>query len=160
MVQATIDDALGLVVTHFKGVTDKDGEPYVMHCLRVMMGVTSDHARQVAVMHDLIEDTSVTIEELQAKGFDPEVLRALSLVTHVAPDSYADYVIRLKGNPIAREVKLSDLRDNSSMNRVLYRESHLDRDLKRIQRYILSYQFLTDRVDQQTYAKQMQVFEE
>lgn len=141
MPTANIDDALALVTSKFQGMTDKDGEPYVMHCLRVMMGVDDPLAQQVALMHDLVEDTDVTIEDLKTRGFAAEVLAAVDLVTHKSEDSYAEYVVRIKENPIARSVKLSDLRDNSAMGRVLYREDRLQRDLDRIQRYILSYQF-------------------
>ena len=160
MNSANIDDALSLVASHFRGITDKDGEPYVMHCLRVMMGVTSPDAQLVALMHDLVEDTPVTISDLREHGFSVEVLEALELVTHKDEDSYADYVVRLKENPIAREVKLSDLRDNAGMTRVLYREEVRERDSKRISRYILSYQFLTNRLNEDAYRRQMRDCEE
>ena len=124
-----------------------------------MMGVQDTNARLVALMHDLIEDTPVTLEELRALGFEDEVLAALDLVTHKQGDSYADYVIRLKANEVARQVKLSDLRDNSAISRVLYREDRLPKDLARIQRYVLSYQFLTDRIPEAEYSQRMLEFD-
>ncbi len=157
---ATIDDALALVVHHFRGVTDKDGEPYAMHCLRVMMGVDGEFAQQVALMHDLVEDTQVTLDELRQHGFAEQVVEGVGLVTHDSSDSYAEYVVRLKPNQLARQAKLADLRDNSSMDRVLYRVDRLPRDLKRIQRYLLSYQFLMDRIDEVEYRQRMMEFEE
>ena len=157
---ANIDDALELVTTHFRGMTDKDGEPYVMHCLRVMMGVESEDAKLVALMHDLVEDTPVSLEDLSKRGFSEAVVSAVDLVTHKDEDSYADYVIRLKSNEIARAVKMSDLRDNASMTRVLLREPVKERDTKRIQRYVLSYQFLTNRLDEEAYRRQMVASEE
>lgn len=160
MSKANIDDALELVVREFKGVTDKDGEPYVMHCLRVMMGVADPLAQQVAVMHDLVEDTKITLEDLAQRGFPAEVVEAVGLVTHAESDSYADYVIRLKENALARQVKMSDLRDNGAMGRVLFREDRQDRDMQRIQRYILSYQFLSDLIDESSYRRQMSLVED
>ncbi len=157
---ATIDDALELVVSHFRGMSDEDGEPYVLHCIRVMMGVCGPYAQQVAVMHDLVEDTPVSLDDLRHRGFAEEVVQAVALVTHKPEDSYADYVVRLKANKLARQVKLSDLRDNSAMTRVLYREDRLSRDLKRIQRYLLSFQFLSDRLDEASYRARMQALEE
>ncbi len=157
---ATIDDALALVVRHFHGVKDKDGEPYVMHCLRVMMGVEGSLAQQVALMHDLVEDTEVTLDDLRQFGFAEEVVEGVGLVTHQSTDSYAEYVVRLKPNPLARQTKLSDLRDNAALNRVLYRAERLPADLKRIQRYLLSYQFLTDRLDEANYRQRMKEFEQ
>lgn len=152
---AGIDEALTLVANKFKGVTDKDGEPYVMHCLRVMMGTEHPHAQLVGLMHDLVEDTDVTLEDLQSLGFPPEVVEGVTLVTHEDSISYTDYVVRLSHNEIARQVKLSDLRDNSSITRVLYREGNTERDVKRIGRYVLSYQFLTHRIDEASYRRQM-----
>lgn len=152
---ATLDDALALVVAKFHGVTDKAGKPYILHCLRVMLGVTGDLAQQVAVMHDLIEDTDVTFEDLRQKGFDSKVIEALQLVTHTDDMTYTDYVVALKANNIARQVKLSDLNDNYSLGRVAYREQHSEKDARRIQRYILSHQFLTDAIDEASYRRQM-----
>ena len=152
---ANIDQALALVAQKFQGMTDKDGEPYVMHCLRVMMGVADAKGRLVGLMHDLVEDTDVTLDQLTEIGFDEHVVEAIGLVTHLSEDSYADYVVRLKANELARQAKLSDLRDNAGIGRVLYREDRKDRDMKRIQRYILSYQFLNDRISEGSYRQQM-----
>ncbi|WP_442509397.1 hypothetical protein SH528x_000966 [Novipirellula sp. SH528] len=150
-----LDEALVLVTTHFHGVRDKSGAPYVLHCLRAMMGVQSLDAKMVAVMHDLVEDTSVTIDDLRQKGFSETVLAAVELVTHRETDSYEDYVVRIKANPIAREVKLADLRDNTDPRRVLFREGREDRDTARIQKYLLSHQFLTDEIDEPSYRRRM-----
>ncbi len=91
--------------------------------------------------------------------FDPATLEAVDLITHREEDSYADYVIKLKPNPLARSAKLSDLRDNGSLGRVLYRSKAVDKDLRRIQRYILSYQFLSDRINESDYCLRMQPME-
>lgn len=155
MEYAGIDEALALVAKHFRGMTDKDGEPYVMHCLRVMMGCRESDAQLVGLMHDLVEDTSVTLADLRSQGFTDEVVAAVDLVTHKSGDSYAEYVVSIKSNPLAREAKLSDLRDNSSINRVLYREPVRERDLLRMQRYVLSYQYLSDRLDETSYRRNM-----
>ncbi len=155
MTQATIDDALRLVSKHFAGVTDQDGEPYIEHCLRVMSGVDDPAAALVGLMHDLIEDTEVEIADLVKLGFAAEVIEAVSLITHKVQDSYADYVVRLKANRLARSAKLSDLRDNGSLGRVLFREQRQQSDLARIQKYILSYQFLEDRISESDYRRRM-----
>ncbi len=152
---ATLDDAIAIVVSKFHGIVDKAGQPYILHCLRVMQGVNDPLAKQVAVLHDLVEDTDVTFDDLRKQGFADSVVEALQLVTHAATDSYADYVIRLKSNELARQVKLSDLRDNYSLDRVAYREAHREQDAARIQKYILSYQFLTDTIDEVSYRRQM-----
>ena len=150
-----LDEALCLVANHFRGVVDKSGKPYVLHCIRVMMGVESLDAKMVAVMHDLVEDTPMTLEQLRAKGFSDQVLEGVDLVTHRDDVSYADYIAAIKKNAIATQVKLADLKDNTSLNRTLYREANSDRDCVRIQKYVLSYQFLTDAIDETSYRRQM-----
>jgi hypothetical protein len=155
MPQATLDDALALVVAKFRGISDKDGQPYILHCLRVMLGVTDPAARLVALMHDLVEDTDVTLGDLRSHGFAEEVVRGVELMTHTDQLSYAEYVVRLKENPLARQAKLSDLRDNYSIDRVAFRDQHREQDTMRIQRYMLSYMFLTDKIDEESYRKQM-----
>ena len=152
---ANLDEALVLVATHFRGITDKSGEPYVLHCIRAMMSVDSMDAKLIAVMHDLVEDTPMTLDELREHGFSDAVLTGVKLVTHEDSVSYEDYIVRLKANPLAREVKLADLKDNTSLSRTLYREDSNSRDAIRIQKYVLSYQFLTDQVDEESYRRQM-----
>ncbi len=156
----TIEDALELVVSRFKGMTDADGEPYVLHCLRVMLGVSDPLAQQAAVMHDLIEDTDVSLDDLKQLGFPDEVIKAVDLVTHRQHETYAEYVVRIRSNELARQVKLSDLKDNAAMCRVLYREHTHEEDTKRIGRYILSSQFLTDRISESDYRRRMAKLEQ
>ncbi|QEG21355.1 hypothetical protein [Mariniblastus fucicola] len=152
---ADLDEALVLVSTNFRGVTDKSGSPYVLHCIRAMMSVESLDAKMVAVMHDLVEDTEVTIDDLKERGFSDAVLKGVDLVTHRSDVSYEDYIVKIKTDPIAREVKLADLKDNTSLNRTLYREDSSQRDCVRLQKYLLSYQFLTDGIDETSYRRQM-----
>lgn len=155
MADANIDDALALVAEHFRGATDKDGEPYVMHCLRVMLGTSSTDAQLVGLMHDLVEDTPITLQDLRSLGFSRQVVEAIDLVTHREQESYATYVIKLKPNELARDAKISDLRDNTCLSRVLFREPSMNTDSQRIRRYILSYQFLSDRISQDSYLRLM-----
>lgn len=152
---ANLEDAIELVLAKFRGVTDKGGQPYILHCLRVMLSVADPLARQVAVMHDLVEDTDVTLIELRQRGFDAAVLAGVECMTHTSQLSYAEYVVRLKQNPLARQVKIADLRDNYSLDRVAYREEQAATDAQRLQKYILSFQFLTDVIDEITYRRQM-----
>jgi (p)ppGpp synthase/HD superfamily hydrolase len=112
---ANLDEALVLVSTNFRGVKDKSGTPYVLHCIRVMMSVESLDAKMVAVMHDLVEDTPMTLAQLKEKGFSETVLNGVDLVTHRSDVTYEDYIVQIKSNPLAREVKLADLKDNTSL---------------------------------------------
>ena len=152
---ADLDEAINLVADHFRGVTDKSGSPYILHCIRAMMEVDSMDAKMVAVMHDLIEDTPMTLDQLRGRGFSKQVIRGVELVTHRDDVTYSDYIVALKDNPIALEVKLADLKDNTSLCRTLYRENSSAKDCVRIQKYLLSYQFLTDAIDESSYRRQM-----
>ena len=109
---ADLDAALALTVEKFQGMTDKEGDPYILHCLRVMMGVQGQEARIVALMHDLVEDTDVTLDDLRQRGFSSAVVDGIDCITHREGISYSDYVIHLKSNPLSRAAKISDLHDN------------------------------------------------
>ena len=96
-----------------------------------MMRVESDDARIVAVLHDVVEDTSVTIDDLRQAGFSEAILAAVRCVTHTKDDSYTDDVIRCRHNEIARQVKLADLHDNSRLERTILRPQRFEADVAR-----------------------------
>jgi hypothetical protein len=152
---ATIEKALQIAAQAHAGQKDKDSQPYILHPLRVMAGVQGEEAQIVAVLHDVIEDTTVTLDDIRQAGFAETVLAALLLVTHRKEEPYADYVVRCKPNPIARQVKLADLRENSRLERALLRPHRLQADLARLRRYLLSYKFLTDHITEETYRSLM-----
>lgn len=150
-----LNTALQIAATAHAGQEDKLGGPYITHPLRVMSRCTDSKAQIVGVLHDVVEDTSTTLDDLKAAGFDEQILEAVSLTTHAKEDSYADYVVRLKSNPLAREVKLADLHDNSRLDRMLLRPERIERDLARIHRYLLTYRFLTDGITEPQYRELM-----
>lgn len=123
-----------------------------------MARVDTGDAQIVAVLHDVVEDTSVTQDDLRKAGFSEAILEAVALVTHAKEDSYAEYVVRCKANDLARQVKLADLEDNSQMKRALLRHDRVERDLARIHRYVLSYKFLTDKLTEEQYRALMEKF--
>jgi (p)ppGpp synthase/HD superfamily hydrolase len=153
---ATIEKALQIAAKAHEGQKGKEGLPYILHPLRVMMHVEGQEAQIVAVLHDVIEDTSVTADDLRRAGFNEEVVAAVLCVTHRKDESYADYVVRCKGNEVARQVKLADLADNSRLDRTILRPQRLQGDLARIRRYVLSYKFLTDQITEQEYRMLME----
>lgn len=150
--------AIEIAVTAHAKQTDKQGQPYITHPLRLMNSVETDAAKVVAVLHDVVEDTDVTFDALSAAGFAEDVLSALKLLTHDKSVPYADYVIAIKPNPTARAVKLADLHDNTRLDRMLLRSAKADDDLRRIHRYLLSHQFLTDQLNESEYRAMMMKF--
>ncbi len=150
-----IDQAILLTAQRFQGIVDEDGQPYLLHCLRVMLSFTNPELQMVGVMHDLIEDTPTTLEELKGLGFDQAVIEAVDLLTRVADVGYCDYVRKLKSNDLARQVKLADLRDNSDIRRSLLRSSRQAKDMAQVAKYTLSYQYLEDRISEYEYVERM-----
>lgn len=152
---STLEKAIRIASRAHEGTKDKQGLPYILHPMRVMLSCENPEAQIVAVLHDVVEDTDVTHDDIKKDGFSEAVLAALRLVTHSRRDSYADYVVKCKADPIAREVKLADLHDNARLSRVMLRPDQLDRDLSRVKKYLLSYRFLCDEISEADYRKAM-----
>ena len=153
---ATIEKALQIAARAHEGQKDKGGQPYILHPLRAMMTVQGEDAQIVAVLHDVIEDTSVTADDLQQAGFSENVVAAVLLVTHNKEEPYADYVVRCQGNEVARRVKLADLADNWRLDRTILRPQRFEADVARLRKYVLSYKFLTDQISEQQYRTLME----
>ena len=110
--------ALSICFDAHKDQRDKSGAPYVFHPFHLAEQMTDEYTVCTALLHDVVEDTDTTLEDLRSEGFPEEVLEALALLTHDADTPYMDYVKRLKHNPIARAVKLADLAHNSDPTRL------------------------------------------
>ena len=96
-----------------------EGEPYVFHPLRVMLGFIDPVEQVAAVLHDVVEDTELTIADLVEAGYSPEVVAAIECLTHRFDETYEDYIVRLARNEVARRVKIADLEENLANNRRL-----------------------------------------
>ena len=124
--------ALQLSFLAHKDQTDKSGMPYVFHPFHLAEQMPDEDTTIVALLHDVIEDTPYTLDDLRAMGFNEQVLDALALMTHDKRIPYMDYVAKIKGNKIARTVKLADLKHNSDLSRL----NNLDeKAMKRIEKY-------------------------
>jgi (p)ppGpp synthase/HD superfamily hydrolase len=157
---SNLETAIRIAVNAHAGQTDKGGAPYITHPLRLMAAVDSEEAKIVAILHDVVEDTTVSLEDLRREGFSDDILTAVACVTHRKVESYADYVIRCKAHPLARQAKLADLADNSRLDRCILRVKRIDRDLARMHRYVLSYKFLTDGLSESEYRSLMERYGE
>jgi hypothetical protein len=156
---ATLEKAIELAARAHAGQRDKSGLSYILHPIRVMLRQESDDARIVAVLHDTLEDTDLTEDDLRQAGFSEYVIEAVKLVTHDKKSPYADFVARCAAHPLARAVKLADLEDNSRFDRTLMRPASLRRDSKRLVKYQLSYKFLTGQIDERQYRECMKGYE-
>jgi len=110
--------ALRLCFDAHKEQEDKSGLPYVFHPFHLAEQMQDEVTTIVALLHDVVEDTDYTLEDLKKEGFGDAVIDALALLTHDDDTPYMDYVARIKENPIAKAVKLADLAHNSDLSRM------------------------------------------
>lgn len=134
---ATLENAISLARRAHLGQTDKAGKDYIEHPLRVMENCTSDNAKSdnakiAAVLHDVVEDSNTTLDDLQQMNFAPEVVEAVALLTKSGDIEYSNYIAQIKDNAIAREVKIADLRDNMDLSRIAQPG---EKDFKRLEKY-------------------------
>lgn len=129
---ADLEDAIALAVKAHRGQKDKAGAPYILHPLRLMLSMKSTSEMVTAVLHDVVEDTPVTQDDLKAEGYEREVLIAIDCLTNRESESYDDFIERIRPNALATRVKLADLRDNMDITRIA---KPTDKDLERLRRY-------------------------
>lgn len=111
------NEAMKIAYDAHHGQVDKSGIPYIFHPIHLAEQTTDEYTTCVALLHDVVEDTDVTLEML-AKTFPKEVVDAVALMTHDNGTDYLQYIARIKENPIARAVKLADLIHNSDKTRL------------------------------------------
>lgn len=127
-----LDKAIQCAVKAHAGQKDKAGAPYILHPLRIMMKMDSQAGMIAAMLHDVVEDSSVTLADLRAEGFSEEVIAAVDHLTRREGEAYEIFINRLRHNPLAVKVKLADLEDNMDIRRI---ENVTGRDIERIQKY-------------------------
>ena len=130
-----------IAVSAHKGQVDKAGAPYIMNPLRVMMSLSTEAERIVGILHDVVEDSDWTFELLEEEGFEDQILVALASETAISGESYDDFILRASSNPIGRQVKIADLKDNMDMKRI---SDPTDRDFERLKKYSRSLAYLQD----------------
>ena len=137
---STLNRAIEIATKSHEGATDKYGAPYINHVTRVMNMGETNNEKIVGVLHDVIEDTHWTFEDLEKEGFSKDAIDALRCVTKTSEDEdYQEFIDRVKINPLAVKVKLNDLRDNMDIRRM---PEVLELDLKRLNKYLKAYKEL------------------
>lgn len=116
------------------GQVDKGGHPYIEHPLAVADLVSSPVAKVVALLHDVVEDTTISLDDLRAVGFSDEIIRAVDCITRREGESRPDYLSRVASNPISTAVKIADLTHNSDLTRISNRPL-TSKDYARVERY-------------------------
>jgi hypothetical protein len=127
-----LEKAIKIALTAHQGQKDKAGAPYILHPLRLMQQMQDENERITAVLHDVTEDSRYTIESLRKEGFSKKVIAALECLTKDDGEPYESYIDRVKLNPLAKKVKLADLKDNLNITRL----SHINEvDIERLKKY-------------------------
>ena len=150
-----LERAIALAVRAHHGQRDKADQPYILHLMRVMQAVHDPIEKQAAVLHDYIEDVGGTVDELTKHAISKPAIEAILHLTRHESSTYCEYVIKLSSDPIATRVKLADLEDNYRIGRVAYRAEHQKEDSNRILKYALTYQFLSNTIDESGYRRRM-----
>ena len=132
IIMATLEDAILLAAKAHRGRKDKAGAAYILHPLRVMRRMNTREERIVAVLHDLLEDTEYSLEDLREAAYSGRILRSLSHLTHRKGEPYEDFIERVKADSLACRVKIADLRDNLNLSRI---KKPKERDLMRAKKY-------------------------
>lgn len=134
-----IEKALSIALEAHKGQTDKYGQPYVLHPLRLMHRFRDPELQTIAILHDVVEDSDWTLDQLRNEGFSDRIVGTVDALTRREEESYASLIDRAAGNPLATKVKLADLEDNMDIRRM---KSIGDADLERLNRYRSAYEKL------------------
>ena len=139
MKQSQSEKAYGIAKRAHLGQVDKAGEDYIKHPQKVASFVETDEEKAVAYLHDVIEDTELTLEDLNKYDFSKEVLEAVDIITKKRGEDYQSYLNSVKKNKLARAVKLAELRHNSDLTRLI---KVTEKDIKRKEKYQKAIDFL------------------
>ena len=138
--QSMVDLALSIARKAHEGQLDKAGVDYIEHPIYVASQVDTEEEKAVALLHDVIEDSPVSAEELLQAGLPETVVTAVQVLTKKKEQDYQIYLETVKKNPLARVVKLADLKHNSDLSRL---SSITEKDRERLKKYKKAIDFLS-----------------
>ncbi|BBC24997.1 HD domain-containing protein [Pseudanabaena sp. ABRG5-3] len=124
--------AIAIATKAHEGQFDKAGKPYISHPLTVMAQMNTLESKIVAILHDAIEDSALTITDLVQQGFPDFIVKAIAAITKLKGEPYEDYILRVKSNAIARQVKIADLTHNMDISRI---PNPTEKDFQRLEKY-------------------------
>ena len=151
---STLERAIEIATLAHKGQLDKAGNEYIGHPLRVMEAGKTTEEKILGVLHDVVEDSNWTFDQLAAEGFSPQIIEALKCLTKLSnTEPYDKFIKRVKTNPLAIAVKLNDLTDNMDIRRLPYLS---DKDVKRLKKYLKAYKQLIGEPTYSIYACQQE----
>jgi (p)ppGpp synthase/HD superfamily hydrolase len=143
MERMDLNRAIALACEAHQDQLDKGSKPYILHPLRVMMKMQTEEAKMAAVLHDVVEDSKMTLQELESLGCPSFVLGVIDALSYRQAESYWAYIQRVGKHPCARVIKIADLEDNMDMTRLRLRDMN-DRDLERLSKYHRAWRYLVE----------------
>jgi (p)ppGpp synthase/HD superfamily hydrolase len=137
-----LETAIGLACRVHLGQRDKAGQAYILHPLRLMLKLPNEDERIAAVLHDVVEDGDVSLDDLRQMGFAAPVVDAIDCLSRRPEETYEQFIGRIALNSLATRVKMEDLKDNMDLTRLGLVE---DKDLERIGKYHRALMYLRER---------------
>lgn len=137
-----IEKSLEIALRAYAGKIDKAGKTYILHPLRIMAKMETEEEMAVALLHDVIEDSELTAEDLLAEGISPEVVNSVQTLTKQKGESYEKFVVRVLDDRIACRVKMADIEDNINLLRL---KSVTQKDLERVAKYHKAWHLINNR---------------
>ena len=141
LTEKLLDLAIELAEKYHKGQFDKGGNPYINHPLAVMNRLSTTEEKIVGVLHDIVEDTEVTLENLREYGFPENIISGVDSVTRREGEPRAAFIYRAKLNELGRSVKVADLEENSDLSRIPH---PTEKDYERVVKYKREVSILTE----------------
>lgn len=136
-----IELALSIAIEAYTGKIDKGGQPYILHPLRLMARMSNDDARVVAILHDVIEDSTITADDLLQRGIPEHLVITIQCLSRKIGESYEAFIERIALNPLARLVKMADIEDNLDVLRLVKLSPS---DLERVKKYHAAWYYLRE----------------
>ena len=128
-----LQKALMMAYEIHKNQVDKGGNPYCLHPITIALNMQTEEQKIVALLHDVVEDSDTTLDDLRAEGFSEKIVMAVDAVSKKKGQDYGEYLRNIKSNELARAVKIGDLKHNSDLSRL--NRVPTEKDYKRVYRY-------------------------
>ena len=137
----SLEYAIELAVNVHKGQKDRYGKPYILHPMRVMLKMENEAEMITAILHDVVEDSDTSLDELRKEGFTEEVVEAIDCLSKRDGEEYFDYIKRAISTTLSRKIKLADLEDNMDLRRI---DIIQEKDTNRMKRYLKAWKIVKE----------------
>lgn len=134
-----IEKAIEIALKAHTGQKDRYGKPYILHPLRIMNKMETESEMIAAILHDVVEDSDISLDDLKKEGFNNEIINAVDNLTKREGENYFDYISRTINSPLSKKVKLGDLEDNMDLRRL---DVISEKDTERFNKYLRAWKMI------------------